>query len=450
MLHALTAALRRISEDLATVLTPAQIRQACRAAGHRWRERVLDPVTTVHLFVLQVLHRNAACASLPHLTGRAFTASAYCQARARLPLAACGALVRSVAAAVQPLTDTVGRWRGHRTWFVDGTGVSMPDAPELAGAFGYAVNQRAGCGFPVAKLVALFHAGTGLLRHVLHGPLRSHEMARVTQLHPEMRAGDVLVGDRAFGSFAHLALLARQGLHGVFRLTAQRVIDFTPNRAVPARWDRKGLWGKARSRWVRSLGPTDQVVEWYKPYVRPTWLTVEEYASPPKLLPVRECRYEVNRPGFRVRTVTLVTTLVDAGAYPLDALADLYRARWRVETDLRHLEVTLGMDVLRCRTADGVRKEMAMYAVVYNLVRVAMLEAGRRQGVPADRISFADALRWLSSSPVGTPLRKLVVNTDRPDRVEPRCQKRRGKNYPYMTHPRPVLRQRLLGQQPAA
>ena len=248
MLHSLTTALRQISEDLATVLTPARVRQACRAAGHRWRDRVLDPVTTVHLFVLQVLHRNTACASLPHLSGRAFAAPAYCQARARLPLAVCEALVRGVAAAIRPLTDGAGRWRGHRTWFVDGTGVSMPDTPELAGAFGYAVNQRAGCGFPVAKLVALFHAGTGLLQQVLHGPLRSHEMARVTQLHPEMRAGDVLVGDRAFGSFAHLALLARQGLHGLFRLTAQRVIDFTPNRVGPARWDRKGLRGKARPR----------------------------------------------------------------------------------------------------------------------------------------------------------------------------------------------------------
>jgi hypothetical protein len=355
-----------------------------------------------------------------------------------------------VTAAVQPLADEIGRWRGHRTWLVDGTGVSMPDTPGLAGAFGYAVNQRAGCGFPVAKVVALFHAATGLLQHLLPGPLRSHEMARVTQLHPEMRAGDVLVGDRAFGSYAHLALLARQGPHGVFRLNSQRVIDFTPHRVAPPRSARKALWGKARSRWVRSLGPTDQVVEWYKPYVRPKWLTVEEYAGLPMFLPVRECRYGVDRPGFRVRQVTLVTSLLDAEAYLLTALADLYRGRWRVELDLRHLKVTLGMDVLRCATADGVRKEMTMYALVYNLVRVVMAEAGRRQGVPADRISFVDALRWLSSSPPGTPLGELVVNPDRPDRVEPRCQKRRGKNYPFMIRPRRKLRQYLLGQQPAA
>lgn len=344
--------------------------------------------------------------------------------------------------------DAVGLWHGHRTWFVDGTGVSMPDAPDLTRAFGYAVNQRRGCGFPVAKIVALFHAGTGLLQHLLPGPLRSHEMAQANRLHPEMHAGDVLVGDRAFGSFAHLALLVRQELHGLFRVNERRVIDFTPGRVTPGRWDRKGLWGKARSRWVRSLGPTDQVVEWYKPYVRPKWMTRDEYATLPKLLTVREARYTATRPGFRVRSVTLVTTLLDAETYPPETLADLYRQRWQVETDLRHLKTTLGMDVLHCQTEAGVLKEMAMFALVYNLVRVVMVEAARRQGVSAERISFVDALRWLSSSPAGTPLPRLVVNPDRPSRVEPRCQKRRGKNYPYMIQPRGVLRQRLLAQTP--
>ena len=443
------AAVRQLGNGLATVLTPAAIRAACRDVGHTWRERQLDPVTTIHLFILQILHGNTACAHLPHLAGRTFSASAFCQARARLPLALLHALLRAVTVTVQPLVDTVGLWRGHRTWFVDGTGVSMPDAPDLTRAFGYAGNQRRGCGFPVAKVIALFHAGTGLLQSLLPGPLRSHEMARATGLHPQMRAGDVLVGDRAFGSFAHLALLAHQGLHGLFRLNSRRVVDFTPGRVTPGRWDRKGLWGKARSRWVRALGASDQVVDWYKPYVRPAWLTRDEYAALPKLLRVREARYAVDRPGFRVRSVTLVTTLLDAELYPLAALAELYRQRWQVETDLRHLKITLGMDVLRCRTEAGVLKEMALFALVYNLVRVVMSEAGRRQGVSVERISFVDALRWLSCSSPGAPMPRLVVNPDRPDRIEPRCQKRRGKNYPYMIHTRGVLRQRLLAQVPA-
>jgi hypothetical protein len=93
-----------------------------------------------------------------------------------------------------------------------------------------------------------------------------------------------------------------------------------------------------------------------------------------------------------------------------------------------------------------VLKELQIFAIVYNLVRLVMFEASRRQGIPLERISFVDALRWLSASPPGTPLPKLVVNPHRPGRVEPRCKKRRAKKHPYMKRPREVLRQRLLDQ----
>src|SRR4051812_39198165 len=446
MSFSLADALRRVRDDLATLLEPEPLRQLCRDFGHRWRERVLGPVTTIHLFVLQVLHGNTACAHLPHLSGMAFTDSAYCDARSRLPLAVLKALLRRLVENCTPLTDTTGLWHGHRTWLVDGTGVSMPDTPELQRAFGQPTNQAAGCGFPVARVLALFHAGTGLLQHFLTAPLRSHEMSRVALLHPELRAGDVLVGDRAFGTFAHLALLVARGVYGVFRMSQRRIVDFTPDRPRPPRWNTPRLSGRSRSRWVRSLGPTDQVVEWYRPYVRPAWMSAEAFAALPLTLTVRECRYQVTQPGFRVRTITLVTTLLDAEVYPAEDLAALYFRRWDVETDLAHLKTTLGMDVLHCETEDGVLKELYVFAIVYNLVRLVMLEASRRQGAPLERISFVDALRWLSSSPPGTPLPKLVVNPHRPGRVEPRCKKRRAKKHPYMKRPREVLRQRLLDQ----
>ena len=442
----LADALRQVRDDLATLLEPEPLRQLCRDCGHRWRDRVLGPVTTIHLFVLQVLHGNTACAHLPHLSGIAFTDSAYCDARSRLPLAVLQALLRRLVETCRSVTDSTGLWRGHRTWLVDGTGVSMPDTPDLQWAFGQPTNQAPGCGFPVARVLALFHAGTGLLQRFIAAPLRSHEMSRVALLHPELRAGDVLVGDRAFGTFAHLALLAGRGIHVVFRMSQRRVVDFTPDRPQPPRWNTPRLSGRARSRWVRSLGPTDQVVEWYKPYMRPVWMTAEEFATLPLTLTVRECRYQVTRPGFRVRTVTLVTTLLDADAYPAEELASLYYRRWGVETDLAHLKTTLGMDVLRCETEAGVLKELTTFAIVYDLVRLVMLEASRRQGVPPERISFVDALRWLCSSPPGTPLPELVVNPHRPGRVEPRCKKRRAKKHPYMIRPRRVLRQRLLEQ----
>jgi hypothetical protein len=148
--------------------------------------------------------------------------------------------------------------------------------------------------------------------------------------------------------------------------------------------------------------------------------------------------------------VTLVTTLVDAELYPLVELAELYRKRWEVEGHLKALKTTMKMEVLRCETVAGVSKELLMFALVYNLVRLVMLEASRRQGAPVDRISFVDALRWLTEARPGAALPKLVVNPDRADRVEPRMRKRRPKPYPLMTKPRSELRKALLKQKVAA
>lgn len=447
MIPSFLTALRQIRADLANALTPATIRRACATVGHTWRDRVLDPVATVHLFILQILHGNTACAHLPRLTGRTFTASAYCQARSRLPLAVLQDLLARVADAVRPFVDgEEGRWRGLRTFFVDGTGVSMPDTPVLQAAFGQPTNQAPGCGFPVARVLALFHAGTGLLLKLLTAPLRSHEVAQAALTHDELRPGDVLVGDRAFGTFAHVAVLIQRSLHGVFRNHQNRIVDFRPGRPHAVPGSHLGHAGLPRSRWIRSLGPSDQLVEWYRPQSRPAWLSVAEYAALPRLLRVRELAYRVNRAGFRVRSVTLVTTLLDPVAYPADSLAELYRARWGVETDLAHLKTTLGMDVLKCETEAGVLKELAVFALVYNLVRAVMCEAGHRQGVCPERISFVDALRWLSSAPPGTPLPKLIVNPVRPERIEPRSQKRRAKKFPYMIRPREELRRRILAQ----
>lgn len=449
MYFTLTKALRQIRADLLPYLDAPAVADACRQAGHNWRERVLDPLTTIHLFVVQILHGNTAINHLRHLSGLAFTASAYCQARARLPLAVLQRLLQRVAQAVPPTPADEGRWRGHRVFHVDGSSFSMPDTPALQKRFGQPGGQKPGCGFPVAHLLALFHAGTGMLVQVPAAPLRTHDMAQVGLLHPQLQAGDVLVGDRAFCSFAHFAVLFTRQLHGVFRLHQRQLVDFTPRRPynAPGQKRRKGL---PTSRWLRKLGVSDQLVQWFKPKERPRWLGPEEYAALPASLVLRELRYRVTQPGFRTRAVTLVTTLVDARAYPAAALAELYRQRWQVETHLRELKTTMGLEVLRCETEQGVLKELTTFALVYNLVRLVMGEAARRQAVPVERISFSDALRWLADARPGSPLPDLVVNPARPGRVEPRAVKRRPKEYDRLNRPRAELRKRLMDKKVAA
>jgi hypothetical protein len=179
-------------------------------------------------------------------------------------------------------------------------------------------------------------------------------------------------------------------------------------------------------------------------------MTVEQYAALPATITVRELRYTIAIPGRRTRVVTLATTLLDPLKYPAAEVAELYGQRWQIETNFRHLKQTLGMDVLHCQTVEGVQKELMMYALVYNLVRLVMLEAAERQQVPVERISFVDAVRWLAAAVEGNAPLDLRVNPHRPNRVEPRVVKRRAKPYKLMNKPRQVLRKRLRAQGEAA
>jgi hypothetical protein len=446
MHHRIDSALRRLRQDLDACLDEAAVHDACRRAGHTWRDCLLTPVAILRWFVVQVLHGNTALTHISLLAGRSFTDAALCQARARLPLSVYRAMLRSFNDALVPDTKAQGTWRGHRTFLVDGSSFSMPDTPELRARFGTSGRAKPGCSFPVARILALFHAGTGSLLEVTAAPLRAHEMASVGGMHAHLERDDVLVGDRGFCSFLHLAMLAARGAHAVIRMHHRQIVDFTPSRPHVARDATQGAKGVPRSRWLRRVGERDQVVEWSKPSKRPPWLAEEQFAALPGTLTLRELRYDVGRPGYRTRSVTLVTTLLDAGAYPPEALAELYGMRWRVELYLRHLKTTMKMDVLKCKTVDGVLKELAVYAMVYNLVRVVMREAARRQERAVERVSFVDALRWLTDPGGEEGLPDLVVNPDRPGRVEPRVVKRRPKKFMWMTRTRAEWRKRLMPQ----
>jgi Transposase DDE domain len=447
----ISTTLKALRQDLAAKLGGDFIHAACRAAGHTWCDTcLLTPAAIIHWFLIQVLHGNTALTHVSLLAGRAFSASAFCQARSRLPLVVFQAVLREMVKVLIPATEAAGLWLGHRVLLIDGSSFSMPDTAPLQAAFGQPSNQAKGCGFPVAHILALFHAGTGLLLEVAAAPLRSHDMAGVGGILPLMKRGDVLVADRGFCSFAHLAMLMSKGVHAVFRLHQKPIVDFTPGRAHARPGQRGSAKGMPRSRWVRALGLSDQVVEYFKPARGPSWLSAAAYAALPESFPVRELRYRIEAPGFRTREVTLVTTLTDAVAYPADAMAKLYATRWRVEENLKSLKVTMKMDVLRCMTVDGVLKELTMYAVAYNLVRLSMCEAGDRQGVAADRVSFVDALRWLRGAEEGEEMPGLVVNPLRPGRYEPRVRKRRPKQYAVMKRPRAELRKLLREKDLAA
>jgi hypothetical protein len=447
MVPSITTILQRFSGEWAMLLQPEAILTVCHEIGYTtWRDRVLTPVTTVQLFLLQILHGNTACSHLPHLSGLRFTAAAYCQARARLPLRFFDLLLERFGSAVQPWLSSEGLWHGHRTCLVDGSGCSMPDTPALQDAFGQSTEQRPGCGFPVAHLLGLFHAGTGVLLKLVVAPLLTHDLARVQAVHPALQPGDVLVADRGLCSDAHLALLVQAGVHAVLRVGARQMVDFTPGRpfVMPGVRRTPAVKGIPRSRWLTALGVHDQLVTWLKPKTSPSWLARETLTALPETLVLREVRYYLGTPGFRTRQITLVTTLLDATVYRVAELAELYRLRWQVETSLAQLKTTMQMDVLHWKTVPGVLKELIVFALVYNLVRIAMCQSATLQHIGVGRISFLDTLRWLGATNTSMPLAALIVNPVRPHRVEPRVKKRRPKSFPFMIKPRQALRSQLL------
>jgi len=430
----ISRALVRIKEDLQPFVTEQDVRDACHAVGHQWRQRVLDPVTTVHVFVLQILHANTAISHLRHLAGIAMTPAAYCRARMRLPLEVFHRLLEQTATAFAAKQSA--EWEGPRTFLVDGSSTICPDVPSLQAAYGQPPNQKPGCGFPVPKLLGLFDAATGMIRSLEVQPLFSHEQSGVWKLHPLLQAGDLLVGDRGFCSFVHLAMLAARGLYGLFRMHQRMIVSFKPHRKA-------GGKGRPSSTYVQRLGRYDQLVDWKKPQAKPKWMTRAQYDALPATLRVREVRYWLPRKGQRTRVVTIATTLLDADRYPREMIAELYGVRWTVETHFAELKTTLKMKQVKCKTLDGVLKELAVYCLVYNLVHAVMLEAAARQQVDPRRISFTDTVRWLTTATVGEPLPALWVNPHRPDRYEPRKIKNRKDNYPKMNKPRRILKQEL-------
>lgn len=437
--------IKQIKQDPARLLDYLPIRQVCLHLN--FRERCLDPATTIGLFIQQVIDGNSSCAQVRHRSERTFSAQAYCRARRRLPLAVLQTLARHLcdAARASRGSDAADLFLTCRVFVVDGSTFSMPDTRELQQEFGQSGAQKQGCGFPVAHLLALFDLSSGTLIEAIASPMRTHDLKNMAQMHPHLRQGDLLLGDTAFASYGHFALLLQGKLHGLMPNHQARIVDFTPHRPFirdqQADEQTKGL---PRSRWIKSLGQDDQLVEWFKPRACPKYMSKEQYAALPESITVRELRRRVYRPELNQWVeLVIVTTLLDEKIHPADKLIELRLRRWSVEVNLKHLKTTMGLDVLKCKTADGVRKELAVFTLVYNLVRLIMLEAAARQKTQADRISFADVLGWLRVARPQQPMPRFIINPRRPGRIEPRAKKRRPKSYGLLNRPRQEMRNAL-------
>lgn len=411
------------------------------------RQRQWSLRLTFWTFLAQVLSPGSSCRAAlrqaqaqARLEGRPVPAdedSAYCQARRRLPLEWLHESLQQVGGVLEQGVREAQRWCGHRVKVLDATTLTAEDTPANQKAFPQHPDQVPGCGFPLLRLAGLFCLASGALLGWATGDYWQSEMALAASLWECLAPGEVLLADRYYGCYRVLALVRARGAEAVCRLHGSRTADF-----------RRG----------QRLGPMDRRITWTRPKEVPAGLSLEQWLAFPATLTVRLVRVRVEEKGFRTRTVTLVTTLLDAQKYPVGALAALYRRRWQVELSFRQIKTALAMEHLAVRSPEMIARSLAMHLLAYQLIRGLMQEAAQTWDVPLERISFQGAVdgarhfgeallrarsRRARQALLAELLRILATDAvpDRPGRREPRALKRRPKRYPRLNRPRRQYRE---------
>ena len=347
------------------------IEQAIGELKIKYKKRLFDPFITLWAFLSQILDADKSCHNavskiIAYLTGEGVEipstdTSAYCQARLRLPEKLLEKLFSQAAQNLEDKVTTEHLWCGRNVKVIDGSTVSMPDTIENQKAYPQPKNQKAGCGFPIAKIGVIFSLATGAAAALVIDVLNTHDIKLARQLYKFLHPLDVLLGDRAFCAYADLFTIKKLNCDVVFRKHQSRKTPMKKGKIV---------------------GECDKIVTWYKPKKRPQGLSKDEFDILPQTITIREIYYCIFIPGFRTQKVSLITTLLDKATYSTLDIVELYSKRWDVELDLRHLKTTLGMDILRCKTPSMVRKEIYVYLLAYNLLRSLMWSAGTTYSTP--------------------------------------------------------------------
>ena len=300
---------------VAEAFDPRSIEDHCRQAGHCWRQSFWSPSVTLLTFLVQVLNpsktlRVAVAQLITHLAARGVRdlpsadPTTYCQARKRLPGEAVSRVMLMLADTLRRQVGAGHRWLRRQVWIVDATTASMPDTPELQQAFPQPSAQKPGCGFPVAKILAVFCWATGAIHEAAIDSNRPHDLPLFRRIWNIFSPGDVVLADRAYCAFVDVARLLARGVHCVLRQHQRRCMDF-----------RQG----------RRLGPDDRLVTWRRPdqWLASFGVSREAFDALPATLTLRMIRITGATKGFRSRTLVVVTTLIDPVEVPAEDVRHL-------------------------------------------------------------------------------------------------------------------------------
>lgn len=425
--------------DFFNQLTSPELLETLESSLPEHRERLFPPTETLSMFLAQALRPDRSCqnivndAALKRLQGglpRCSThTGAYCKARQRLPLDMVSTLVRHTGKLISTRAHGTWLWNSRRIRLVDGTTVTLPDTVANQAVYPQQGGQKPGLGFPICRIVAITCLSTGAVLNAAMGNFKGKggcEQTLLRTLLDTLEAGDMLLGDAFYGSYFLLAELQSRQVDALFEQygARKRSTDFSQGE---------------------KLGDRDHLITLTKPKVRPSWMSAEQYAAAPGTLVIRE---------LEVGGKLLITTHTCPVSIPKQALKALYQSRWQVELDIRNIKTTLGMETLSCKTPQMGEKEMWVYLLAYNLIRLLMAQSALLADVLPRTLSFKHTLQlWLGWSGTRKPsddtdsisgLLLLVAQQsvgNRPGRIEPRALKRRPKPYPLLTKPRGEARE---------
>ena len=436
------------------ILSTELIEQALTALQVGLIDCLYTPLVTLCVFLGQVLSADHSCRSavvrlIAYRVARKQCAcsaetGAYCQARKRLPEEFFSQIARQTGCQLDAKAKSGWLWKNRRVHIFDGATVSMPDTYENQQAYPQPPQQKPGLGFPLMRIAVIFSLACGSVLDVgmcRYAGKGQSELALLRQMWSIFRPGDIVLADRLMCAWTELVMLKQRDVDSVCRFnSANRKTDF-----------RRGT----------RLGKDDHIVTWFKP-TKPRSIDRQTYNTLPESLTIRECRVPIAQPGFRVKVVVIATTLLDHIAYPPSELAELYRARWNAELDLRSLKRTMQMDVLRCKTPELVRKELWTHILAYNLIRTIIAQAAHKHDLEPRLLSFKGAIQTLEAfQPVialqgeydaahRLSLYQILLDAiathrvaDRPDRYEPRAWKGYNKKFAYLRKPRAQIKREM-------
>ena len=432
-------------ESLASEFLPGELLNELETLPDR-RECWLPMSLVFWAFLNMVLHPGSSCREAQRSIQAWWKkqdsiwlnpcSSAFCGARARLPMDWLHRLWLRAATLLSTSAPSLPGCHDRRVLVVDGTSVQTPDTELNQKEWPQPKSQKPGCGWPLINLLGIFCLSSGALLHAAHGKYKTSEARLFAFLRHVLKRGDIVVADRGFWSFANLAFLPMRGVDLVVR----------------GRYADKVDWRKGKC-----LGKNDRLITMKRPSVASCVMSPRLWQSLPQTISVRQIRARIDVPGFRSKELLIITTLLDPALWPVETLVALYVRRWKVELYFDDIKTTMQAASMRCRSPEMVRRELLLHAIAYNLIRRLMLQSAWQEGAPLDQISFKGTLdtvrHWQHATDAQRSVRAkndvlqnmfhLCANDLlplRPGRSEPRALKRRPKPYQLLTRPRRLMK----------